>query len=555
MSSGRGAGGALRAWAVAAVCVAAVVALVLRLLHSVDVTDEAFYAASAYRFALGARPLLDDWSPQQLAALVTSPIVRLHLAIVGDTTGLMLTLRFAYLAMMSAAGAVTWAALRRIVRPWIALLAVVATVVLVPFTIPAPSYNTIAIAGVMVGCAGGIGVLTRRDGRVWAAVSGFGFALAAVAYTTMAVAGVVALVWLTWRRRDHILPFVGGALAVAVPLAIVVVPCLGGLRQTLAYSLAMSGYGGDTSKLLRIASSASAFLIKQPAFYAVAACVAWARWPGRRLPSWVPLALCALSVVVFGVPGTTAALFAAAAVLIASLSWVAWRSAPGDDEEGGRASVARWVVGIGFVTGGLFAYTSTNGFMMLGAAGIAVMPGLLALAGERFATSPVRANVAVALLAVVAVAGLLPLWSVAFRDAAPLEQTVRVASGPYAGMFTTPSTSASVTQMQADLRAVVRPGDRLLSYDAMPAPYLMTAATPAAPMLWTAPVESRDARANGLFTSYLEQPGHAPTVAVRNDRLVLARSDYYAGALVDAYVQAHMSLVHLRAEYRVFAVR
>ena len=545
----------LRVWAVAAVCAAALVALVLRLLHSVDVTDEAFYAASAYRFALGARPLLDDWSPQQLAALVVSPVVRLHLAIAGDTTGLMLTLRFAYLAMMSAAGAVTWAALRRVVRPWIALLAVVATIVLVPFTIPAPSYDTIAIAGVMLGCAGGIGVLTRRDGRPWAAVGGFGFALAAVAYTTVAVAGVVALVWLTWRRRELILPFVGGALAVAVPLAIVVVPCLGGLRQTLAYSLAMSGYGGNTSKLLGIASSASAFLIKQPAFYAVAACVAWTRWPGRTLPSWVPLSLCPLSVVVFGVPGTTAALFAAAMLLIASLAWVAWRPVHGDEEDGGRERVARWVAGIGFVAGGIFAYTSTNGFMMLGAGGIAVMPALLALAGERFASSPARANVAVVLLALVAAAGLLPLWSVAYRDAGPLEQTARVTSGPYAGMFTTPSTAASVVQMQADLRAVVRPGDRLLSYDAMPAPYLMTGAMPAAPMLWTAPVESRDARANAVFMGYLDQPGHAPTVAVRNDRLTLAESGYYTGAQVDAYVQAHMSLVYLRAEYRVFAVR
>jgi hypothetical protein len=543
-------------WAVAAVCVAALAALVLRLFHSVDVTDEAFYAASAYRFALAARPLLDDWSPQQLAALLTSPIVRLHLALVGDTTGLMLTLRFAYLAMMSAAGAVMWAALRRVVRPWIALLAVVASIVLVPFTIPAPSYNTIAIAGVMVGCAGGIGVLTRKDGRPWAAVSGFGFALAAVAYTTVAVAGVVALVWLTWRRRERILPFVGGALLVAVPLAVVLVPCLGGLRQTLAYSLAMAGYGGNAPKLLRIASAAAAFLIRQPAFYATAACTAWAIARRRAVPRWVPLALSALAMIVIGVPTTTAALFAAAMMLTTSLVWARWRSATdGEGDDRDRERVARWVVGIGFAAGAIFAYTSTNGFMMLGAGGIAVMPALLALAAERFATSPRRASVAVAVLALVAAAGLLPLWTVAFRDASPLEQTARVASGPYAGMLTTPSTAASVTQMRADLRAVVRPGDRLLSYDAMPAPYLMTDAMPAAPMLWTAPVESRDPQANRVFMSYLQQPGHAPTVAVRNDRLALADSGYYTGALVDRYVQTSMALVYLRDEYRVFAAR
>jgi hypothetical protein len=271
------------------------------------------------------------------------------------------------------------------------------------------------------------------------------------------------------------------------------------------------------------------------------------------MPARVPLALCALAVVVFGVPGTTGALYAAAMLLMVSLAWLPWlRERDGD---GDLLRVARWAVGIGFIAGGVFAYTSTNGFMMLGAGGIAVMPALLAIAGERFVTSPRRAGVAIALFAIIAAVGLLTVWSVAFRDAAPIDQTTRVASGPYAGMLTTPSTAASVVQMQADLRAVVRPGDRLLSYDAMPAPYLMTAAIPAAPMLWTAPVESRDARANRVFMSYLEQPGHAPTVAVRNDRLALAKPGYYTGAMVDGYVQSRMSLVFQRGEYRVFAAR
>jgi hypothetical protein len=216
-------------------------------------------------------------------------------------------------------------------------------------------------------------------------------------------------------------------------------------------------------------------------------------------------------------------------------------------------TVLRWVVGIGMAASLVFAYTSTNGFGSFGAGAAAVLPALLALAAGRLTAAGKREWIALVVIALVAGGGLFFEWHVSYRDVPPLEQTARVESGPYSGLFTTPSTAATLVQEQADLRAIVRPGDRLLSYDRMPAAYLMTDAMPAAPMLWTAPLEQRSARTFKQFKRFLDLPGHAPTIAVRNDRP--AEVDYYPNGLVDQYVRERMTVLLVRPEYRLLRLR
>jgi hypothetical protein len=347
-------------WIVAGLCLVAFGALVMRLFHSVDVSDESFYAASAYRFALGARPLIDDWSPQQIASLIVSPMVRLHIALFGDTTGLMLTLRVTWLAMMCGAGATMWAALRGVVRPWTAFLAAAATIPFVPFAIMSPSYNTMAVAGIMVGVAGGLAVLTRERALVWSAVSGFGFAFAAAAYPTLAIAGAVALVWLCWHHRERIGPFLLGALIIVLPLAIVLIPDRQGIQATLAYIAALGHYGGSLSKLFVIAGKAVMFYARQPSFYFTAGCALWVVWRRRSLPDWVPLSACLLSLLVVHTGPGYKEPMAAALMLTAALTWLPWRSRSGTDAVRDRA--LRWSLLIGLLVGALAAYSSNNGF-------------------------------------------------------------------------------------------------------------------------------------------------------------------------------------------------
>jgi hypothetical protein len=148
-------------------------------------------------------------------------------------------------------------------------------------------------------------------------------------------------------------------------------------------------------------------------------------------------------------------------------------------------------------------------------------------------------------------AGLLFVWSVSYRDIPPLDQTARVASGPFEGIYTSHATAAEVVQMQADLRAVVKPGDRLLVYDTLPAAYLMTDAIPDAPMLWTEP-EEHNYDAWRALERYIDEPGNTPTVAVRND---LWPVSHYVDGHVETYVHEHMSLAKARRDYLIFVRR
>lgn len=206
---------------------------------------------------------------------------------------------------------------------------------------------------------------------------------------------------------------------------------------------------------------------------------------------------------------------------------------------------------IGLLVGSLAAYSSTNGFKMLSLGAIAVMPAVLAMAGEHLASSLSRARVTAAPLVVVMAAGIVFVWRVSYRDVAPLAQTARVVSGPFAGIYTPPATAAEVVQMQADLRAVVKTGDRLLVYDKLPAAYLMTDAIPDAPMLWTEP-EEHSYPAWRALERYIDEPGNTPTVALRND--VWAVSCYVNGH-VDRYVHDDMSLEKTRRDYLIFVRR
>jgi hypothetical protein len=180
------------------------------------------------------------------------------------------------------------------------------------------------------------------------------------------------------------------------------------------------------------------------------------------------------------------------------------------------------------------------------------MPVLLGVAAGRLSLSTRREWVALSLVALVAASGLFLAWRASYRDVPPLQQTARIASGPYAGLSTTPGTAATVVRMQADLRAVVRPGDRLLAYDRVPAAYLMTDAMPAAPMLWTDVREETMPATFRAFLLFVEQPAHRPTIALRNDSTPEVPSQ---DGFVDGYVTQHMSLVATRTGYSVFRAR
>ena len=62
-------------------------------------SDESHQIATAYRFFLGDRPLVDDWSSAQLHGLVILPLISIYAILTKSTTGIILFVRMVYLLL------------------------------------------------------------------------------------------------------------------------------------------------------------------------------------------------------------------------------------------------------------------------------------------------------------------------------------------------------------------------------------------------------------------------------------------------------------------------
>jgi hypothetical protein len=151
LADGASVGAARAVWPAVAAFAACAAFLIWRIQYGVELTDESFYLATARQFAMGGRPLVDSWSALQSSAWLVSPLVRVWEAAVGGSGGLVLAMRWGYVALSLAAAAATIALLRRAFSLRLALVASGATLVMVPFVLPALSYNTLAIGLVAIG--------------------------------------------------------------------------------------------------------------------------------------------------------------------------------------------------------------------------------------------------------------------------------------------------------------------------------------------------------------------------------------------------------------------
>lgn len=529
---------------------AAAVLLFLRLGHGVDVTDEAYYAALAYRFALGGRPLVDEWGATQASAWIVSPLVRGYLALAGGQSGLVMFLRTCWFAGALAVAATAWRAWRPVFGSPIALAAAVATAAIVPFAITTLSYSTIAVASLAAGIACGARALEDEDGRIWALTSGALFGLAVAAYPTMALVAVAAGAFLLLRRRRLLLRWMLGLLATGAAMAASLASFVSGLADAIAYNRAIAAYAGGVGKLATVALDAARFYAWQPAFWVALAVFGWCVVRRAPFPRGAGAILLVLSLLVLrGDPLYRGQYVASLFVPIAAGAWLLGR-------KGDNTPALSWAFTVAAAAAVTMAYTSSTGFLNFGVgalvAGAPAMGVLLAAPGSR-ADGPKRTMWPVLTAAVVCAGMLGALWTTSYRDGPPLRQTAAVTSGPYAGISTSPATALFVNGLASDVARAAGRGDLILAYDDFPLAYLVTAAAPAPPTLWLSRIDEANPQAVALVISSLEEAGHTPTVVVRNDRL---RPAYYAEShALDAWVAQRYRVVLVGYGYRVFVRR
>jgi hypothetical protein len=124
------------------------IASYLRIYFGIGHTDEIQYVTSAALESLGGKPFVNEGFIQQIASLMTSPVINAYIKLRGSTDGLVLFNRHLYFAIFLSAAILFRHTLDQVFpnRTWESVLGALGFLVYTHNTMPSLSYNTVAIA-------------------------------------------------------------------------------------------------------------------------------------------------------------------------------------------------------------------------------------------------------------------------------------------------------------------------------------------------------------------------------------------------------------------------
>ena len=451
-----------------------------RLWYGVDLTDESFYVALPYRFALGARPFVDETTVAQQAGLLVFPFVWLYHLVAG-VDGVVLYVRHLQFLLSLLVGAAIFVSLRSVLRSGAAALLLACTAVaFAPFDIHSLSYNTIGGGLFTAGCVLGYLSLRPATSVAWLVVAGVLSGLAVFAYPSLVVAVVVCfglrLALAPPRWRSEIVGFGVPALVVGCA-AMGSVVGVAGLHNVVSGYRRSSDYLGHSGGIDKIGdvfdhgwSTLHFWYLVLPALVLLGALWHWQR---RLAPLvLVPLPLLVLSGSLyhsFDSPAYTATLeyvahYGGLALPLLVLVW--------PRPEARRLFAAVWVPAL--VAGFATAYSSNNGAVNFG---IGFFPAtLVTTAFLLWALQDSLAAAPTPLVwpAVIVPALLVVLGGAVYRDGPISNLTTAASSGPYAGIRTSLNKELFLEQFRRDL-ARIGPHCRIVFFRDFPAGYLLAA--------------------------------------------------------------------------------
>jgi hypothetical protein len=521
--------------------------------------DDTFYAAVPWRFAHGARFLVDELSFQTQASMISVPLVWIWERLFG-LTGLVLAIRLLWVPIAAAGAFAATRMLRGTTSLPVAALAVGLPLLAPPYHIFAPTYNT--LSSLLLTLAVVFAFAAERDGnRTRAYLAGAALGLGVVSYPPMAIpaaALVVTYVAMTWRSglwwrvvlvAAAVGAVLGGLLLWGVPVA--------QIRSALAFGSAnVRDFGTPADKLWMVASNTFGFLFS-PQLIALWVAVVVACIPAvpARVRSFalalVPLlaAVPALFILLGGdhlAFGTSAQSW-----LITLCAAIAVPGLLGAKRHGERGLLRLVVLAapfslVGYVT---VAYV-TNSSWNRGMPAVALAPlavGLIACwAATVLAEGSLGALGTSAGLALLVMFALL--FSTVFNDNSFWERQVRVKSGAYAGILTSPEHRNHLDEFGKRAPQWVGPDTRV-TFLGQGEAYLVSGGVPYTPATWLY-LGPGDAEA----LTYFRREAHDPGVVFVNDADVSNAGGYDEAPRTDPMLRWVLTRYHRAGEVGGFAV-
>jgi len=538
-------------------------ALAFRVTLGVDLGDEAYYAAFIdgwLKDGLGKSPFL---MVHQTADLVVYPLALLYRAMRGNADGLVLFLRLLYLTV----SALSAACLYRAIAPYrgraLALLAALFSLLFIPFSLPAPSYNTIgmmSLVGALSLFAAGISQASpQRLEPAWAGLprslwfSGLWWAVACVAYPPMLAPLMAALALsLVALRNDAQRSLVrryavgcGALLAIAFLMlcaALGPAKLMQMLRFTNAFNNVSGGVGGKLQTAIHAFAAHRRFALICIAALLVggARCL---RSPKARLLSDVALGLLVVGVWTSEMPTFFSRAHDLVLVLALTGICVAFRQMVLPDADG-RTRMFAVVCGASFIGGLATAAAAFNGLFNFPIGGFLAACLALVLPAPG---SLLQRAVRLCVMALACAAMAATTFTTYYGQIDPLsyKTSVRVSHGAFAGLRTDPDQATFMARMTDAIERQRACGSRFAVIGTGPGFYLLTTMSPTALSTWNFPGEARNF-ATEAVESFYREPANQPDVLVVNNwqwATPLSTSDR---ALLEKYTLAERVRVGIR---------
>lgn len=486
----------------------ALVALFLtwrRLYIGVDFTDEAFYIALQYRFALGDIPIRDEQNLAQFASLLVMPFTRIFLHFFGTTDGIFLFTRHLHLAFTILVGLSVYLSTHQFLRWPIGLTVSTICVVFVPFNIHGLSYNTMGCGFFTMGCFLGMTPQRQVLGMHWIhMLSGICHGLTVLVYPTLAIpifaCFTIILMDNHYPRMNWINYVAGGLLASMVPLLLVLNAGVDSLSPMAEFFNAAGAQVDGQRKLLDVFI---VFWQQLPHLKTILTGMAIVGIWYCFKPKWIRYFLPFLPLLL--IPFTSRANFAPTTYLEAHYLVIAV-SLFGPFAYGFSRSdifsknIFKLVWVPSFIGGIVTAWSSGNGTVN---AAIGIFPAALAsilliiralqlmplFANDYYLASDFHLTKRVLILAC-PILIILPLLiggqTYVYGENRPFTSTLvdRITWGPYAGIKTSAEKKVFLKQASKDILSQVRPSDTVLFYSDFPAGYLIANNRPATNSVW-----------------------------------------------------------------------
>jgi hypothetical protein len=470
-----------------------------RLFVGVDFTDEAFYIALPYRFALGDIPLKDEQHISQFAGALLVPLTRFFLYFQGSTDGIVVFFRHLHFIFTAFVGLSVFIAVQRTLRWPIALMISAICVAFVPFNIHGLSYNTMACGFLTTGCF--LGMVGHDRGAVprWAYfASGISHCLAVFVYPSLFIAvgvyGVSILANSNYHRVQRVCYICGGLMASMIPLILVLQAGIDSLGPSVEYFRSIGVQGGGREKLLNVIVN---FWQRSPnvsvIVSAMAILVVWHCFK----PRWLHFVLPFLPLLLFEYTlsterGVWSIVEAHYLVIAVSLFGPFVYPFVGEDRFSKHLFRLVWLPS--FLGGLVTAWSSSNGTIN-GAIGIfpaALASVLLIIRTLQLIPGATKNSQVLSrtMMTVTPMLIILPLLIgghlYVYGEDLPFTSvlTEPVAAGPYCGIKTTAVKKTFIAHFSKDVASLVRPNDTVLFYSDFPAGYLFANTLPATNSVW-----------------------------------------------------------------------